>query len=792
MNEQRKSWRIGVPESLPTEHEAPGAKSNQTVAVSTHAPLMDTERTSRQVGSPAPRLQQLWKHQIVMMHNIEDDIPSWVVFCSLNRSANELPLQLRSTYKASSICIWKHPSAETKNMDYMRMLRFMGASVLRNIISYLGYMTRERIFYTNLLVRKRIVLTSLQPNACQTAPQKFCHFLAVSTVLLADQSIPGNLRPGEPHWESPSDSFTQSVLGSFLPAAAILTMQSSESKPSLQSVHPLDKNHRGRFTNLISILWKPILVLVVQLCLLAATVFFLAWTYVGNHPVPVALNNLYLKHSQSSTAVLVLFGTILGWMTTNHFVYAIRLAIDISLRKETGLPLYTIFAATAVASRALLFDWNKGRNWNWVVISIIYFLLFLVQTSAWTTIITPKPGLRQSTDTFNDFDLTTPVLANGFTENNGLAAARDIAAVAGAIDVSTALNVSRLLPYSDFALNGTSSGILPQIPTSARNGGWEKIEAVQQGLTANITCAAVSASDTSLVINEAPLPNATDATYVAVSLSCGSTNQSSSAVVDVNAVSYSFFATCPQEGGNNPGDAITLYLIIGGTGFTSRVLMSCSIRPQLQDVFVTYNYTGIVITETLPGTLVDVPVNTSSTVNSIVGALQKHLSDAQSLNTNLVIDPIYTIYDDYERYMPSEADSTTQAELIASYIRGVIEDAATVQVTIYANNVLWGPAHTSLRIDAIMISPLAIIISTILIILFSFLLIQKRDLKHNMFAFNPMSTLHVVAACSNGNVQSTTFPQADYDLDRDSKTVIVTLYEGRDENDGLRLFRAQT
>jgi len=84
---------------------------------------------------------------------------------------------------ASSICIWKHPSAETKNMDNMRMLRFMGASVFRNIISYLGYMTRVRIFYTSLLVRKRI-LTLLQSNACQTAPQKFCHFLAVSTVLV--------------------------------------------------------------------------------------------------------------------------------------------------------------------------------------------------------------------------------------------------------------------------------------------------------------------------------------------------------------------------------------------------------------------------------------------------------------------------------------------------------------------------------------------------------------------------------------------------------------------------------
>ena len=112
-----------------------------------------------------------------------------------------------------------------------------------------------------------------------------------------------------------------------------------------------------------------------------------------------------------------------------------------------------------------------------------------------------------------------------------------------------------------------------------------------------------------------------------------------------------------------------------------------------------------------------------------------------------------------------------------------------VQVTMYANNMLWGPAITSLRIEVIMISPLAIMMSTVVIILVSFLSIRNSDLKPNMFAFNPMSTLDMVSACSNGDVQSITFPRADHDLDTDSRTINVALYGGRGDNDGLRLSR---
>jgi hypothetical protein len=114
---------------------------------------------------------------------------------------------------------------------------------------------------------------------------------------------------------------------------------------------------------------------------------------------------------------------------------------------------------------------------------------------------------------------------------------------------------------------------------------------------------------------------------------------------------------------------VALYIIIGGTAFADnfKLVMSCSIQPQLLNVSVTYNYTGVVNIEPLPETLVDLPVDsTSSTISSIIKSLDDHLSNAQSTGLNLMLDPIYTIFDDYQINAPSQADLTTQQELIVS------------------------------------------------------------------------------------------------------------------------------
>ena len=78
----------------------------------------------------------------------------------------------------------------------------------------------------------------------------------------------------------------------------------------------------------------------------------------------------------------------------------------------------------------------------------------------------------------------------------------------------------------------------------------------------------------------------------------------------------------------------------------------------------------------------------------------------------------------------------------------------------YVHAVVWGQVPR-FRLN-IVISPLAIMLATIIIILAS--LYRARHLDADYVAsFNTMDTLHIIAACSLGNVHTLSFP--DYDKD---------------------------
>ncbi len=66
------------------------------------------------------------------------------------------------------------------------------------------------------------------------------------------------------------------------------------------------------------------------------------------------------------------------------FAQAVRFAIHVSLRRNKDLSLYELYAASSIASKSPLLDWNglNGSRRPWVVISIISCLFFVVQTSA--------------------------------------------------------------------------------------------------------------------------------------------------------------------------------------------------------------------------------------------------------------------------------------------------------------------------------------------------------------------------------------------------------------------------
>ena len=96
--------------------------------------------------------------------------------------------------------------------------------------------------------------------------------------------------------------------------------------------------------------------------------------------------------------------------------------------------------------------------------------------------------------------------------------------------------------------------------------------------------------------------------------------------------------------------------------------------------------------------------------------------------------------------------------------------------TTYVHAIVWGQLPRYRLIIAI--SPLAIMIASISIIFASLYRARHLDLDY-IASFNAMDTLHVIAACSRGNVYTVLFPDNSKDIGLFSRGVEVELTEGK-------------
>ena len=94
--------------------------------------------------------------------------------------------------------------------------------------------------------------------------------------------------------------------------------------------------------------------------------------------------------------------------------------------------------------------------------------------------------------------------------------------------------------------------------------------------------------------------------------------------------------------------------------------------------------------------------------------------------------------------------------------------------TTYVHVIAWGQVPR-LRI-IIVISPLAIMLATIIIILASLYMARSSGADY-IASFNTMDTLHIVAACSMSNLHTLSFPNYGGDIGLFSKDVRVEFSE---------------
>jgi hypothetical protein len=93
--------------------------------------------------------------------------------------------------------------------------------------------------------------------------------------------------------------------------------------------------------------------------------------------------------------------------------------------------------------------------------------------------------------------------------------------------------------------------------------------------------------------------------------------------------------------------------------------MTCWIEPQLLKVEVNYTSNNIfTIVNYTPQTTPQLPINTSTAVNSVILALADHLSKAQSSDDNFIVDAISQFYNQSTNYIQAQLSPDHSLDLL--------------------------------------------------------------------------------------------------------------------------------
>ncbi|KAK2459917.1 hypothetical protein APHAL10511_008046 [Amanita phalloides] len=555
--------------------------------------------------------------------------------------------------------------------------------------------------------------------------------------------------------------------------------------------------------------FMPIIALAAQFIMLVLMILIISIS--AKHiAVPSYLAHLFLEYSQFVPTVVTLIATLLSLINTQLFAEAVRFAIAVSLGNPelNGMSLYSFYAATVISSRSPLLNLNR-QYIHWAIISIVYFLLFLTQTAAWTTILTPKQITVPSANQISlmDYDFR---YANNWTtslDSSMLVSPWAQLASSGITAIRQWANQTHLMTYFDHVLNGTTRGILPFPNIDVVSNGlndWTQIEAIQQGFAVDVSCKNVVNLDSNFIQTKTPFEDTFNKTLIQIEACCDCSpapqagmpvpiSSERRAPDYLSPESMPFYLRGPQwsvvvDSDDYPYIALAVCTARTGTDWEAPIIitshglliynLTCGVKLNLLNMNVTYSNSGFV---TLNSTDQPVALNFSHPVWGAMNDLKNHFIKAQTLRGNNIADIQWSMLNSgVLGYLPKSQEYLTEV-VMAAYIRGVIEQILTtyregppfsssgaelkstaVMSTTYAIAIVWGN-FSSLKL-AIAVIPLLIMVTTICVILLSIRRARGLTPKH-IVSFNPMNTLHVIAACSSGNINARNALFPDYNKD---------------------------
>ncbi|KAJ2913925.1 hypothetical protein MD484_g6489, partial [Candolleomyces efflorescens] len=482
--------------------------------------------------------------------------------------------------------------------------------------------------------------------------------------------------------------------------------------------------------------YLPIIIILGQLVLL-----FGGWTfYIVTSSRPVSLPEstaVFTKNKPTlATLIVTVFSTLLALTSGYLYARAIRYALRLSLSEP--LSLFTIHSAVKIASKSPILNVRKMK---WTMAGLISIVALALQTAAWSTLLTPRPILIQTSMTGSELDFSKeeviratneafnldtddgtdlPVAVNTLLLNSGHSAVdgrfgrpspddfNGFTFVNGTGGITPA-NLRLIPSVMGALLNSQTSltNLTHDLPVSFKlekeivspRGFSTNYTITQQGMTAEVKCEQRALNDTtnpafrieSPLGSEVAIGIAGDTTMYRQArgrTECGAAGQHNftyllnSAPHPFGVPNVLYIASCELP------DAPVLQYVLQGSGLYASIPTTvCTLKPQITRVDVHYTQFSTDVFGHLdrievldPSEVMDMPLPPSAQ-RSLVDDL---LRASQLVERNHLGDSVVSFLDDVDGRRELN-------EILETHLRGSFEVAATIVRTTYTqtNNSLY-------------------------------------------------------------------------------------------------------
>ncbi|KAJ7649381.1 hypothetical protein DFH06DRAFT_380832 [Mycena polygramma] len=596
-----------------------------------------------------------------------------------------------------------------------------------------------------------------------------------------------------------------------------------DEEPQPQEFAPPPTVRVARRSLFFHLLGWPTLVIAGQLSLQAVGWVFLAVVRSrGPIPLPYSMAVSVDNNPHIVTLVATLISTFLGGCSSYLFSYALRRSMSLYLLRPVSLS--TLGASVNISMRSFVFH---RRHWKWPAISLLCLIMAGIQTSVWSTLITPVKIDISTPLAGHDIDLASPNL-HQIWESKAmgvcLSAGRD-GAVYGGVPTSGYANgqsylglpaaVSLLGQGFNISTRGIAAATLNDthvgswsIPASAHSEGnrgrgiSESYSMTQQGFTANVSCTlrnltstttpdveqstdSISGWKTNLAANGIDRANIT---WVNVASNCFGTYLVNLTDVYFDSKGEYMWAVGCDPTPAAPNDyslilqATGNYTDLSGADKTSYLV--CQIAPTTSVVHVDYANGINALVQS-----VDPPASNAGGAAGffamyIITDLVWH---QQALNVNGVADQLQELLENVA------ADK--RLEVIAQYLQGVVEYSASIlraclsaQDLVFTGGVPtnltrpttgtwttqtlgWKPYSTGTTVW-ILVPGLFMACSTLALVIVA-VWRHGPEMRTHTTTFDPSNPLHLMAAAASGGLNGVFRSLKERDIDEGGRLSVV-------------------